>query len=36
MAMKPLSSTVRVLDWEELPARARDIPEGFNPWTKAC
>lgn len=31
MAMKPLSSTVRVLDWEELPARARDIPEGFNP-----
>lgn len=31
MAMKPLSSTVRVLDWDELPARARDIPEGFNP-----
>ncbi|NWO05366.1 MAG: hypothetical protein HLX50_06605 [Alteromonadaceae bacterium] len=31
MAIKPLSSTVRVLDWEELPARARDIPDGFNP-----
>jgi len=31
MAMKPLNSTVRVLDWEELPARAREIPDGFNP-----
>jgi phage FluMu gp28-like protein len=31
MTMKPLNSTVRVLDWEELPARAREIPEGFNP-----
>lgn len=31
--MKPLSSTVRIVDWEELPPRARDIPAGFNPMT---
>ncbi|MEX2475055.1 hypothetical protein [Marinobacter sp.] len=31
MSMKPLKSTVRVLDWEELPARAREIPDSFNP-----
>lgn len=29
--MKPLNSTVRIVEWEELPPRARDIPEGFNP-----
>lgn len=29
--MKPLSSTLRIVEWEELPARAREIPEGFNP-----
>lgn len=29
--MKPLKSTLRVVEWDELPARARDIPEGFNP-----
>ncbi|EOE1791851.1 TPA: hypothetical protein M5M69_004647 [Citrobacter freundii] len=29
--MKPLSSTVRIVEWEELPPRARDIPESFNP-----
>lgn len=29
--IKPLASTVRVLEWEDLPARVRAIPEGFNP-----
>lgn len=29
--MKPLSSTLRVVEWEELPPRARDIPSNFNP-----
>ncbi|UMO87214.1 hypothetical protein HP572_18110 [Pectobacterium sp. PL64] len=29
--MKPLSSTVRIVEWEELPPRARDIPSSFNP-----
>lgn len=30
--MKPtLSDTVRVVDWEELPASVREIPQGFNP-----
>lgn len=29
--MKQLASTVRVIEWEELPARARDIPDNFNP-----
>ncbi|EAU0220200.1 hypothetical protein Y819_001882 [Salmonella enterica subsp. enterica] len=31
--MKPLSDTVRIVDWEELPPRARNIPAGFNPMT---
>ncbi|WP_140921071.1 hypothetical protein [Limnobaculum xujianqingii] len=29
--MKPLASTLRVVEWEELPSRARDIPSNFNP-----
>ncbi|EFQ4822366.1 hypothetical protein ABRC46_001979 [Salmonella enterica] len=29
--MKPLSSTVRTVEWDELPARAREIPFSFNP-----
>lgn len=29
--MKPLASTIREIDWEELPPRARDIPANFNP-----
>lgn len=29
--VKPLSSTVRIVEWEELPSRAREIPEGFDP-----
>jgi len=29
--IKPLSSTVRVLEWDDLPASVRSIPEGFNP-----
>ncbi|HGM7154099.1 TPA: hypothetical protein ACKQE6_002645 [Serratia marcescens] len=30
--MKPLASTVRTVEWDELPARARDIPFAFNPF----
>ncbi|QHJ84403.1 MAG: hypothetical protein [Caudoviricetes sp.] len=29
--MKKLATTVREIEWDELPPRARDIPEGFNP-----
>ncbi|EEA7822515.1 hypothetical protein TP51_002485 [Salmonella enterica subsp. enterica] len=29
--MKPLASTIRTVEWDELPARARDIPLNFNP-----
>ncbi len=29
--IQPLSSTVRIVEWDELPARARDIPANFNP-----
>ena len=29
--VKPLASTVRVVEWEELPPSARDIPADFNP-----
>lgn len=32
MAMKPLSSTLRTLDWDELPASVRDIPDHFDPF----
>ncbi|RZS86060.1 hypothetical protein [Pigmentiphaga kullae] len=32
--VQPLSSTQRVIDWEELPARVREIPAGFNPLTE--
>lgn len=30
--MKPLASTIRTVEWDELPARAREIPIGFNPF----
>lgn len=30
--MKPLASTVRNVEWDELPARAREIPFDFNPF----
>lgn len=30
-AIKPLASTIRVVEWEELPPSARDIPANFNP-----
>lgn len=30
--MKPLASTIRTVEWDELPARAREIPFGFNPF----
>ena len=29
--IQPLASTVRIVEWEELPARARSIPANFNP-----
>lgn len=30
-AIKPLASTVRTLEWDDLPASVRAIPDGFNP-----
>lgn len=30
-SVKRLASTIRVVEWEELPARAREIPADFNP-----
>ena len=32
--MKPLASTIRTVEWDELPARAREIPFGFNPFAE--
>lgn len=29
--MKPSSSTLRVVEWDELPPSVRQIPEGYNP-----
>jgi phage FluMu gp28-like protein len=29
--VKPLGNTVRVVEWDELPASVRDVPDGFNP-----
>ncbi|GKT18567.1 hypothetical protein AVHY2522_19300 [Acidovorax sp. SUPP2522] len=29
--IQPLASTVRVVEWDELPARARSIPANLNP-----
>lgn len=29
--IQPLASTLRVLEWDDLPASVRSIPEGFNP-----
>lgn len=29
--IKPLASTLRTLEWDDLPASVREIPEGFNP-----
>lgn len=29
--VQPLSSTVRIVEWDDLPARVREIPAGFNP-----
>jgi phage FluMu gp28-like protein len=29
--LKPLASTLRVIEWDELPAAVREIPAGFNP-----
>ncbi|MGS5088243.1 hypothetical protein ACVC7V_17305 [Hydrogenophaga sp. A37] len=30
-AIKPLASTIRVIEWEELPPSVREIPANFNP-----
>lgn len=32
--MKPSTSTVRVIEWDELPPSVQQIPEGYNPLTK--
>lgn len=29
--LAPLKDTQRIVDWEELPAKVREIPEGFDP-----
>lgn len=29
--VQPLSSTVRIVEWDDLPARVREIPADFNP-----
>jgi phage FluMu gp28-like protein len=29
--IRPLKDTQRIVDWEELPAKVRDIPEGLDP-----
>ncbi|OGB19480.1 MAG: hypothetical protein A2W72_01590 [Burkholderiales bacterium RIFCSPLOWO2_12_67_14] len=29
--VKPLASTLRIVEWDELPPRAREIPANFNP-----
>lgn len=31
LPMKPLATTLRIVEWDELPASARDVPEGFDP-----
>lgn len=33
-AIKPLASTVRIVEWDELPPQVREVPEGFNPLAK--
>jgi len=30
-SLRPLTSTLRNIEWEELPASVRDVPDGFNP-----
>lgn len=30
-SLQPLGDTQRIVDWDELPERVREIPEGFNP-----
>ncbi|QZD72892.1 terminase large subunit domain-containing protein [Pseudomonas sp. 3-2] len=32
--MKPSASTLRVIEWDELPPSVRQIPEGYNPQTQ--
>ncbi len=33
-ALAPLKDTQRTIDWEELPAKVRNIPEGFDPLSE--
>lgn len=33
-ALAPISSTIRDVDWQELPASVRSIPSGFDPMAK--
>lgn len=32
--MKPLGNTLRVVEWEELPARVREVPADFDPMAE--
>lgn len=34
MNLKPLASTLRVVEWEELPARAREVPDDIDPFAE--
>lgn len=34
MSLKPLGDTKRIVEWEELPARVRAIPDGFDPMSE--
>jgi phage FluMu gp28-like protein len=31
-ALKPRTDTVRIIDWDELPERARNLPNNLNPF----
>lgn len=31
MSLAPLGDTQRIVEWDELPEKVRDIPDGFNP-----
>lgn len=31
-APKPRQDTVRIIDWDELPERARNLPNNLNPF----
>lgn len=31
-ALKPRQDTLRIIDWDELPERARNLPNNLNPF----